>query len=321
MSLLSRSWKKVHHGPNKGGYVHKFFVRGQPDLCNKIARRSGSKDLGNANDGPFALAVQDPLVVLQGDRVILPVADSSPPRRQQHNLVPCYGQEAEMDTFMNVFEPPHEKAQQRVRRGHYPNHQASGHWRINTSDLDLRLDDDDLDGFVALLHEGPSCDTAADADAALPHPFKAVVEEENTPSESVQSDSDGSLETDHNFPFKLHLMLESAEKDDYSHIVSWIKEGTAFKVWNNKEFVAKVLPYYFDQSKYESFRRQLNLYGFSRVARGSDRGVISHDFFLRGDRGLCKRIKRKPQPKGGTVKPSPLAPTAGRVPLSESICV
>lgn len=98
--------------------------------------------------------------------------------------------------------------------------------------------------------------------------------------------------SDLGFPSKLHLMLENAERDNYVHIVSWVKDGTAFKVHNHKEFVHRVMPVYFDQSMYESFRRQLNLYHFSRCSRGQDRGVISHPLLRAGARHLCSGIKR-----------------------------
>jgi hypothetical protein len=206
--------------------------------------------MGNPLDSENpTLGDQDPFVVFQGEHVIVPVEYASHAGQVQSHSSSSDGGESEMDTIMNVFEPPQGNVNhQRSRKASSFQHQPNvGHWRINTADLDLRLDDDDLDGFVALLDQEGS---AADPD--VPHPFKAVVEEENTPTGSVHSDSDNSLETDHNFPFKLHLMLESAEKDGYANIVSWVKKGTAFKVWNNKEFVDKVLPYYFDQSKYES---------------------------------------------------------------------
>ena len=126
---------------------------------------------------------------------------------------------------------------------------------------------------------------------------ETILQEDNAPAESVLSDQneEDSLHLDSGFPFKLHLMLENAKKDGYDHIVSWLDNGTAFKVRNIEEFVGKVMPIYFDQSKYESFRRQLNLYGFSRLARGEDRGVVSHPNFVQADRSLCMKITRKPQ--------------------------
>jgi hypothetical protein len=99
-------------------------------------------------------------------------------------------------------------------------------------------------------------------------------------------------ETEHSFPWKLHDMLEAAESNNFDHIVSWEPDGLSFKVHKSDEFVTKIMPLYFDQTKYESFRRQLNLYNFSRVARGSNRGMHFHASFVKEDRSLCKEVKR-----------------------------
>ncbi len=308
-------WKKVHHGINKGGYVHKFFIRGQSELCNKIARRSNSKDMNNPADRKEFVTSDavssDPLtLVFQGEQVVMPPSIAA--QEQHHGKSDL--EESEVDTFYDFFCPgsPHPV------KGHYRHgsfvptgdgfslHQAvAGHWRVNTQDLDLKLDAEDLEGFVTLLHEDESENAGEEPRHALATKKGNGIDEENEhviPHSGAESDDE--LEADHNFPFKLHLMLESAEKDNYRHVVSWVKDGSAFKVHNNKEFVAKVLPIYFDQSKYESFRRQLNLYGFQRVARGADRGVISHPSFIEGARYLCKEIKRKQQTKALNNSPS-----------------
>jgi len=46
------------------------------------------------------------------------------------------------------------------------------------------------------------------------------------------------------------------------------------------------------QGKYQSFQRQLNIYGFKRLTTGRDKGSYYHDCFLRGKRFLCQRIER-----------------------------
>jgi hypothetical protein len=95
------------------------------------------------------------------------------------------------------------------------------------------------------------------------------------------------------FPAKLHRMLENAEKDGLEHIVSWVQRGTAFKVHDTDEFVRRILPLYFEQTKFESFRRQLNLYKFSRVSRSAaSRGVYYHRMFVQSDPSLCQNIHR-----------------------------
>ena len=49
---------------------------------------------------------------------------------------------------------------------------------------------------------------------------------------------------------------------------------------------------YFKQTKFASFQRQLNLYGFSRITTSLDRGGYYHEMFLRGKRFLTHRISR-----------------------------
>jgi hypothetical protein len=98
---------------------------------------------------------------------------------------------------------------------------------------------------------------------------------------------------EHIFPWKLHDMLADAERGNFQDSISWVQDGRAFKVHRSDDFVEKVMPNYFDQTKYESFRRQLNLYGFQRVSRGEFRGIYSHPFFIRRDRSLCQNISRR----------------------------
>lgn len=122
------------------------------------------------------------------------------------------------------------------------------------------------------------------------------------------------------FPTKLHRMLSDAKREGFEHIVSWIHGGTAFRIHNVAEFMQKIAPLYFgtlicvalrihffpssimlthlscvsftEQSKFESFRRQLNLYGFTRVTRGASRGMYYHENFVQNDVSLCRNITR-----------------------------
>jgi len=94
------------------------------------------------------------------------------------------------------------------------------------------------------------------------------------------------------FPLKLHYMLETIDHKTFGHIVSWQPHGRAFKVKRPYEFVAKVMPKYFHQSKITSFQRQLNLYGFHRLSKGPDSGAYYHELFLRGRPFLCNKMTR-----------------------------
>ena len=94
------------------------------------------------------------------------------------------------------------------------------------------------------------------------------------------------------FPFKLHAILDQVERDGLSHIISWQPHGRCFVIHDPKEFTETVMPDFFRQSKLTSFQRQLNLYGFNRITRGSDSGGYYHELFLRGKVFLCKKMIR-----------------------------
>jgi hypothetical protein len=127
-------------------------------------------------------------------------------------------------------------------------------------------------------------------------PILLSFERDKAVSELIIDNEVSTSQTEHSFPWKLHDLLEETESNNFSHIVSWEPDGVSFKVHKIDEFVTKIMPLYFDQNKYDSFRRILNLYSFSRVKqeeRGSNSGVYFHPSLVKGDRSLCKEIKRQ----------------------------
>mmetsp|Transcript_20940 Transcript_20940/g.36037 ORF Transcript_20940/g.36037 Transcript_20940/m.36037 type:complete len:281 (+) Transcript_20940:173-1015(+) len=94
------------------------------------------------------------------------------------------------------------------------------------------------------------------------------------------------------FPSKFYRMLDQIKEEGLEAVVSWLPHGRAFKIHKPKEFAASIMPRFFNQSKYTSFQRQLNLYGFSRCCRGRDAGAYHHPFFLRGRQCLLRNIVR-----------------------------
>jgi hypothetical protein len=136
------------------------------------------------------------------------------------------------------------------------------------------------------------------------------------------------------FPWKLHEMLEDSAKEGNEWIVSWQSHGRSFLVHKPKLFVEKIMPTYFNQSKFASFQRQLNLYGFSRLTAGKDKGAYYHSCFVRGHRGLCRgmirqkikgtKVRRTLAPEEEpdfykmTATPVPTSPTQSMPPLDEA---
>jgi HSF-type DNA-binding len=139
------------------------------------------------------------------------------------------------------------------------------------------------------------------------------------------------------FPWKLHEMLEDSAKEGNEWIVSWQSHGRSFLVHKPKLFVEKIMPTYFNQSKFASFQRQLNLYGFSRLTTGKDKGAYYHSCFVRGHRGLCRgmirqkikgtKVRRTLAPEEEpdfykmTATPVPTSPTQSMPPLQASAAV
>jgi hypothetical protein len=120
---------------------------------------------------------------------------------------------------------------------------------------------------------------------------------ESNDVESAQSDflnfslsHDGNLRSSKvPFAWKLHSMLEDVEKSGIEHVVSWVDSGRAFKVHNLDEFVEKIIPFYFRQSKWKSFQRQLYFYGYTRTQSGA----YQHSEFVKG----CKTLTLSMKPK------------------------
>lgn len=99
-------------------------------------------------------------------------------------------------------------------------------------------------------------------------------------------------------------MLSELERDGLNHVVSWQPHGRCFLVHNQEQFVKEFLPLWFRQSRYASFQRQLNLYGFKRISAGRDKGAYYHEKFLRSKRFLANQIERLKIKGTGARKPS-----------------
>jgi hypothetical protein len=94
------------------------------------------------------------------------------------------------------------------------------------------------------------------------------------------------------FPWKLHEMLEAAETEGFRTIVSWLPDESSFRVHHADLFASEVMPRYFNGTKYKSFQRQLNIYGFERIRLGPGFGAYKHTFFVRGKPSLCRHMIR-----------------------------
>jgi len=113
------------------------------------------------------------------------------------------------------------------------------------------------------------------------------------------------MESFTSFPEKLMQMLDS---DEFSGIVYWSGYGDSFCI-NTKKFIEKVLDVYFQGSKFESFVRKLNRWGFKRTYHPDFRCETigyQHPMFRKGRPELLTSLSnRKKQKKKTAVSSTP----------------
>ena len=78
-----------------------------------------------------------------------------------------------------------------------------------------------------------------------------------------------------NFPRKLHEILSNP--DEHGDVIAWLPHGRAWEILNNKRLESDLLPNFFSHNSRASFLRQVNNWGFKRVARGRDENAYYHE--------------------------------------------
>ena len=126
------------------------------------------------------------------------------------------------------------------------------------------------------------------------------------------------------FPEKLFRLISDASKStriyfvsdsgkfqdkkgvEARNIIAWQEHGRSFIIRHQKLFEKYLLGKYFKTTKYRTFQRQLNMYGFKRLTNERERGSYYHEKFLRSFPNLCSMINRI-QVKGNGFKPISIA--------------
>jgi len=62
-----------------------------------------------------------------------------------------------------------------------------------------------------------------------------------------------------------HQLMEILDDESTSHIITWLPSGNGFIVRRKEELASEVLHKYFKETKYASFTRRLNRWGFIRI--------------------------------------------------------
>jgi hypothetical protein len=85
--------------------------------------------------------------------------------------------------------------------------------------------------------------------------------------------------------------MEILNNEEHAEIISWLPHGRGFMIYKKKQFETDIMSHFFHKhSKYTSFTRKLNRWGFVRVTRGPEMGAYYHKFFKRGESRLCMQM-------------------------------
>ncbi|KAL3525692.1 hypothetical protein ACH5RR_014064 [Cinchona calisaya] len=87
---------------------------------------------------------------------------------------------------------------------------------------------------------------------------------------------------------KTYQLVDDPKSDN---VVSWNESGTTFVIWKTAEFAKDLLPNYFKHNNFSSFVRQLNTYGFRKIA--PDKWEFANENFKRGQKELLTEIRRR----------------------------
>ncbi|KAL7465373.1 hypothetical protein ACHAXS_005695 [Conticribra weissflogii] len=110
---------------------------------------------------------------------------------------------------------------------------------------------------------------------------------DNAASDAKKSPSMLDNDVPMTFPQKLMEVLANREISD---IITWLPHGKGFIILQKRKFAAEVMPLYFKHSKFTSFTRKLNRWGFTRITRGPETGAYYHKFFQRDNHLLCMQM-------------------------------
>ncbi len=120
---------------------------------------------------------------------------------------------------------------------------------------------------------------------------KKKIKSQFNPKKKIKIYKRGKRGLPQQFPTKLFKILENKDNHD---IIRWNKDGKTFVIIDEHKLEEEILPHFFISARLDSFVRQLNIYGFHKIAKGIWEGSYEHKekMFCRNNVDCCKYIIR-----------------------------
>ncbi|CAJ1946748.1 unnamed protein product [Cylindrotheca closterium] len=147
--------------------------------------------------------------------------------------------------------------------------------------------------------ENPSADDITAVQVLLGMVQKTAVPEELRPSDcSIASSSEITQsrrsKSSRNFALAVHALVTETHANN-PKIIKWVEGGTAFEVDASHPKLGDALGKYFQHSKYSSFQRQLNQYGWCKLRNTGK--FFNHHFHQDKEKSNFDLIRRKDKDK------------------------
>jgi hypothetical protein len=85
--------------------------------------------------------------------------------------------------------------------------------------------------------------------------------------------------------------MEVLEDEHYQDIIAWSNSGRSVIIHRRNQFILEILPRNFNKtSKFSSFARKMNRWGFGVLSRGPEAGAYFHPLFQKGGHKLIAQM-------------------------------
>jgi hypothetical protein len=304
-------FERITRGPKKGSYVHEKFQRDHPDLMQEIIRKKvhTPEDVDERADEllyqdmqlaptwlPDAANVLEPTPIPDMKRMTGGKMISITPQEETTLLpggavtVSKTAHSSMMDAFESYFQSNVAKGASRTallcgssKDGVLKQPAENALQRILDQIIDPEISHGEKPNRTH--HQG---DDAMDSSANSSN-WNVENDKQSSSPRTKQRTPRCSVFTD-----KLHSMLDHCDSDpELKQIISWEMQGRAFRIHSIHRLREEILLKFFKSNKFESLQRQLNIYGFTRISKGTMKGCYHHPLFVQGGRNLSKDMQRR----------------------------